>query len=194
MKRICPEIGSKAKRLAQIAALAGALVLGAQASGAAADQPDTAAAPAEAASPAAIDPRAQMTQAFGQDSLDNGEFMWKDGATEVDSIVLSLSDQMIFAYDGGELVGVSTVSTGRPGHETRPGSFKILAKYRYYRSKKYDNAPMPYMQQITDYGVALHAGPMPGYPASHGCVRLPTKFAANLFAVTHIGIPVLVTE
>lgn len=143
--------------------------------------------------PAAVR-RAAMSEAFGKESLRNGEFLWKDGTTAVDRLFLSLNEQMIYAYASEELVGVSTVSTGRHGHETRPGSFSILAKHRYYYSKKYDNAPMPYMQLITTYGVALHAGPMPGYPASHGCIRLPTQFAANLFVTTRIGIPVRVAE
>jgi lipoprotein-anchoring transpeptidase ErfK/SrfK len=149
---------------------------------------------AEAATLPAQDPYDTMNAAFGQDTLENGDFMWKDGTTKVDRLVLILSDQMLFVYANDEMVGVSTVSTGRPGHETRPGSFKILAKYRTYFSRKYDNAPMPFMQQITTYGVAFHAGPMPGYPASHGCIRLPAKFAASLFAVTKIGTAVEITE
>ncbi len=184
-------IVSKMKCLTQALALVGVLALAVPAQ---AQSSAEAVAAAATASDPALDPHAAMAEAFGQDTLANGKFLWKDGTSHVDRLVLYLGEQRIYAYDGGELVGVSTVSTGRPGHETRPGSFKILAKYRYYRSKKYDNAPMPYMQQITSYGVALHAGPMPGYPASHGCIRLPTQFAANLFATTKIGIPVLVTQ
>ncbi|HSQ96875.1 MAG TPA: L,D-transpeptidase family protein [Croceibacterium sp.] len=176
--------------LAQAIALTNAFALAAPAEGQASDQPAVA---VETPTAAALDPHAAMVVAFGQDTLENGKFLWKDGTSEVDRLVLNLSEQRVYAYDAGNLVAVSTVSTGRRGHETRPGSFSILAKYRYYRSRKYDNAPMPYMQQITSYGVALHAGPMPGYPASHGCIRLPTQFAANLFAATHIGVPVLVT-
>ncbi|HEY7807641.1 MAG TPA: L,D-transpeptidase family protein [Croceibacterium sp.] len=172
------------------AALAATLALAAPAYA----QADGQAAPSTATGKTKPDPYPTMYEVFGQDSLENGKFMWKEGATEVDRVVLVLSDQMIFAYDKDEMVGVSTVSTGRPGHETRPGSFKILAKHRYYYSKKYDNAPMPYMQQITSYGVALHAGQLPGRPASHGCIRLPTQFAANLFAVTQIGTPVVIEQ
>ncbi|MGZ3171742.1 MAG: L,D-transpeptidase family protein [Croceibacterium sp.] len=176
--------------LAQAIALASAFALAVPAQGQAGDQPAVA---FETPTATALDPHAAMVEAFGQDTLENGKFLWKDGTTEVDRLVLNLSEQRVYAYDAGNLVAMSTVSTGRPGHETRPGSFSILAKYRYYRSKKYDNAPMPYMQQITSYGVALHAGPMPGYPASHGCIRLPTQFAANLFAATRLGVPVLIT-
>nr|WP_243414957.1 L,D-transpeptidase family protein [Altererythrobacter segetis] len=143
---------------------------------------------------AADDPRAAMSEAFGQDTLENGKFLWTDGTTEVDRLALRLTEQLIYAYDDDRLVAVSTVSTGRAGHETLPGSFKVLAKYRRYFSKKYDNAPMPYMQQITSYGVALHAGRLPGYPASHGCIRLPDEFAAKLFEATKIGTPVLITK
>ena len=190
MKRALLKTRRKMRCLAEAIALASALALAVPAEGQASDQPAVAVATPTAA---ALDPHAEMVEAFGQDTLENGKFLWKDGTTEVDRLVLNLSEQMVYAYDGGKLVAVSTVSTGRPGHETRAGSFSILAKYRYYRSKKYDNAPMPYMQQVTSYGVALHAGPMPGYPASHGCIRLPSQFAANLFATTHIGVPVLIT-
>jgi lipoprotein-anchoring transpeptidase ErfK/SrfK len=61
-----------------------------------------------------------------------------------------------------------------------------------YRSKKYDNAPMPFMQRIDDYGIAMHAGYNPGEPASHGCIRLPAKFASKLYQVTGVGTPVLI--
>jgi lipoprotein-anchoring transpeptidase ErfK/SrfK len=140
------------------------------------------------------DPRVAMSETFAKDTLENGKFLWKDGTTEVDRLLLRLTEQLIYAYDDDRLVAVSSVSTGRAGHETRAGNFKILAKYRRYFSKKYDNAPMPYMQQITSYGVALHAGQLPGHPASHGCIRLPYDFAAKLFDATKIGTPVQITQ
>ena len=178
------------KYLARTMVMLGVLALVAPA---AAQAEDESVAAIEQANDAAFDARLAMVEAFAEGTLENGKFLWKDDTTAVDRLVLSLSDQMIYAYDGDHLVGVSTVSTGREGRETPAGTFKIIAKHRYYRSKKYDNAPMPYMQQITSYGVARHAGPMTGYPASHGCIRLPPQFAANLFAATHIGIPVLIT-
>jgi hypothetical protein len=190
MQRLSPGIGAKMRRVAHSLVGAGALTLGIPAQA----QPADAQHATVSATLRAEDAYAAMNAAFGQDTLENGDFMWKDGTTRVDRLLLILSDQMLFVYANGEMVGVSTVSTGRPGHETRPGSFRILAKYRTYFSRKYDNAPMPYMQQITTYGVAFHAGPMPGYPASHGCIRLPAKFAANLFAVTKIGTAVEIAE
>ena len=92
-----------------------------------------------------------------------------------------------------ELVAVSTISTARKGYITPTGIFEVLGKDRDYRSKKFDNAPMPFAQRIDDYGIAMHGGePVPGYPASHGCIRLPTKFAAKLFAATEMGTPVYI--
>jgi hypothetical protein len=89
---------------------------------------------------------------------------------------------------------VSTVSTGKKGHETPTGVFTILQKHREHKSTLYDDAPMPFMQRLTWDGVALHAGKLPGYPASHGCVRLPMEFAKRLFALTTYGITVIVAN
>ena len=145
------------------------------------------------ATDAAQDAREDMLETFGKDNLKNGQFLWKDGADEVTRVVVSLPDQLVYAYDGDELVGVATISTARKGYITPAGIFSVLGKDRDYRSKKFDNAPMPFAQRIDDYGIALHGGePIPGYPASHGCIRLPTKFAAKLFAATEVGTPVYV--
>ena len=132
---------------------------------------------------------AEMAELFGTTQLDPGEFRWADdiatsGPTEV---VISLSDQMAFVYRDGALVGVTTVSSGKTDHETPTGVFPILAKEKVHKSSKYDDAPMPYMQRLNEYGVAMHGGNLPGYPASHGCVRLPMKFAAKLFTLTQPG-------
>lgn len=118
--------------------------------------------------------------------LQPGEYQWRtdipaDGPTVV---VVSLPEQRLHVYRGGQRVGVSTVSTGKPGNETPTGVFPILQKKRAHRSNLYDDAPMPYMQRLTWDGVALHAGQIPGYPASHGCIRLPHAFAAKLFTLT----------
>jgi hypothetical protein len=172
----------------------GALLVSVFAPAAMAQQADASPAATTQASEALPGRKAEMSEAFGQDTLENGKFLWKDGVTEVDRLAISLTEQLIYAYDDERLVAVSTVSTGRPGYETRPGSFRILAKNRTYFSRKYDNAPMPFMQLITTYGVALHAGNLPGYPASHGCIRLPLDFAAKLFGVTSIGTPVVVSK
>ena len=147
-----------------------------------------------AADVAALSARQQMTDTFGVDSLKNGHHLWKKGAStgSVTRVVVSLSDQLAYAYAGDDLVGVSTISSGKDEKPTPTGIFSVLDKKRMHRSIKYDNAPMPYMQRIDQYGVALHAGHLPGYPASHGCVRLPAPFAAKLFAATDLGTEVVI--
>ena len=109
-------------------------------------------------------------------------------------IVVSLPLQKAYVFDDGELVATSPVSTGKRGHETPVGTFPILQKKVHHRSSKYDNAPMPYMQRLTWYGIALHAGHVPGYPASHGCIRLPRSFAKKLYRMTDYGTKVTVTK
>jgi hypothetical protein len=91
-------------------------------------------------------------------------------------------------------IGATTISTGRKGRETPTGVFTILEKQIVHHSSKYDNAPMPYMQRLTWQGVALHAGHLPGYPASHGCIRMPAGFAKLLYGVTTLGMTVVVTS
>jgi hypothetical protein len=178
------------KYLAHGFALLGALTLGLATPAQASDESPEAVAKAFSVADDAHD---DMMDAFGKDSLKPGQFLWKDGASYVDRVVVSLSDQMAYAYNGDDLVGVSTVSTAREGYITPAGIFEVLGKDRDYRSKKFDNAPMPFAQRIDDYGIFLHGGePVPGYPASHGCVRLPTKFAAKLFSATEMGTPVYV--
>jgi lipoprotein-anchoring transpeptidase ErfK/SrfK len=89
-------------------------------------------------------------------------------------------------------MAVATISSGEPGRDTPTGIFTVLNKKTMHRSKKYDDAPMPFAQFIDSYGIALHAGHNPGHPASHGCIRLPAKFAAKLYQVTDLGTPVLI--
>jgi lipoprotein-anchoring transpeptidase ErfK/SrfK len=109
-------------------------------------------------------------------------------------IVVSLPQQLVHVYRGGVRIGESTVSTGRPGHDTPTGVFTILQKQKMHRSTLYDDAPMPFMQRLTWDGIALHAGRLPGYPASHGCVRLPAAFAEALYDVTDHGGVVIVAD
>jgi lipoprotein-anchoring transpeptidase ErfK/SrfK len=109
-------------------------------------------------------------------------------------IVVSLSQQKAFVYKAGALLAASPVSTGRRGHETPTGTFPILEKQVHHRSNKYSNAPMPFMQRLTPYGIALHAGHVPGYPASHGCIRLPWGFAKRLYGLTGYGTTVTITR
>jgi len=147
-----------------------------------------------AASDAASQARVDMVEAFGPKDLKPGQYVWRDvpEAAGPERIVVSLSDQLAFFYRGDSLVAVSTISSGRSGRDTPTGIFSVLDKRPFYRSKKYDNAPMPWMQRIDQYGIALHAGYNPGVPASHGCVRLPSAFAKKLYSVTGIGTPVYI--
>ena len=107
-------------------------------------------------------------------------------------IVVSIAAQQAFVFKGGELWDSSNVSTGKRGHETPTGEFPILEKKKLHHSNLYDNAPMPFMQRITWDGVALHAGHVPGYPASHGCIRLPKAFAEDLYKITNFSKTVVV--
>ena len=110
-------------------------------------------------------------------------------------IVISLSTQTAIVLKDGELWDSTGVSTGRKGKETPTGIFPILQKKVHHRSTLYDDAPMPYMQRLTWDGIALHAGYVPGYPASHGCIRLPRSFAKKLYGITgHTSTIVLVTD
>jgi hypothetical protein len=109
-------------------------------------------------------------------------------------IVVSLPEQMAFVYRNGVRVAVANVSTGRPGFDTPTGVFSILQKHREHFSNRYDNAPMPFMQRLSWDGVALHAGNVPEYAASHGCIRLPYAFAEKLFGLTSQGMTVVVAD
>ncbi len=109
-------------------------------------------------------------------------------------VVVSIPQQKAYVFEDGELLATSPVSTGKRGHETPAGTFRILQKKVHHRSNKYANAPMPYMQRLTNYGIALHAGNLPGYPASHGCIRLPRGFAKKLYGLTDYGTKVTVTH
>ena len=129
-------------------------------------------------------------------NLKPGEFLWmpeKSPSGPV-AIIVSLPDQLVHVYRGGVRIGLSTCSTGKKGHSTPTGVFTILEKDKHHRSSTYNNAPMPNMNRLTWKGVALHAGNLPGYPASHGCVRLPLKFSELLFTVTHVGTPVIIAN
>lgn len=99
-------------------------------------------------------------------------------------IVVSKASQQMHVFKDGQLWASSPVSTGKRGHSTPAGVFPILQKKVYHRSNLYSNAPMPYMQRLTWGGIAIHAGRLPGYPASHGCIRLPHAFAKSLYALT----------
>jgi hypothetical protein len=129
-------------------------------------------------------------------ALKPGQYWWHpeispDGPL---MILVSVPQQMMHVYRNGILIGRSTVSTGSKGHETPGGVFTILEKKQSHRSKKYNNAPMPNMQRLTWTGIAMHSGQLPGYAASHGCIRLPYDFSQLLFATTTRGGTVVVGD
>ena len=136
---------------------------------------------------------ASLTQAAA--SLTPGRYLWEDDAAlGAVSILISIPDQRAYVYRGETLVAVSSVSTGKDGKETPVGVFNILQKKEMNRSNLYDGAPMPFMQRLTWDGIAIHAGRNPGFPASHGCIRVPTEFAKKLYAATQLGVAVEVTD
>jgi hypothetical protein len=128
------------------------------------------------------------------DKLKQGEFLWLGNAVTTGPVVMvvSISEQRAYVYRNGVLIGATTVSTGRPGHVTPTGVFTVLQKQKEHRSTIYDGAPMPYMERLTWGGVALHAGGLPGYPESHGCIHLPSEFARLLFEISPNGMTVVI--
>jgi L,D-transpeptidase catalytic domain len=128
--------------------------------------------------------------------LSSGQFVWdpKAASTGPLFLVIDLTRQRALLYRDGVPIAASAISTGSKGRETPTGVFTILQKEVFHRSRTYDNAPMPYMQRLTAKGVAMHAGNLPGYPASHGCIRLPKGFAKLLYGVTQLGTPVMITD
>ena len=136
----------------------------------------------------------EMAVRFGRTSLAPGEYLWAadkpDG--EPTRIVVSLTRQMAWVYQGDAMVAATTISSGSGGHESPVGEFPILGKDRFHKSNRYSAAPMPFMLRLNSFGVALHGGKLPGYPASHGCIRLPMTFAQKLFGLAKIGDTVFV--
>jgi hypothetical protein len=130
------------------------------------------------------------------EQLENGEFNWfpERSPSGPILIIVSIPDQLVHVYRNGIRIAASTCSTGKPGHRTPSGVFKILQKDKHHRSSTYNNAPMPNMNRLTWSGIALHAGNLPGYPASHGCVRLPMGFSEKLFGVTRLGMTVVIAD
>ncbi len=128
--------------------------------------------------------------------LKAGEYLWAPQVAPEGPIllVISLATQRAVLYRNGIPIGITTVSTGRPGHRTPTGIFTVLERDVEHYSSLYNSAPMPFMQRLTWGGVALHGGHLPGYPASHGCIRLPHEFARLLFGVTRLGMTVVITN
>ena len=139
-------------------------------------------------------PDLTLTDKFAH--LRPGQYFWDANENSIGpvSLLIDLHAQRALLYRNGVPIAASTVSTGRNGRETPTGAFTILQKEIVHRSRTYDDAPMPYMQRLTWKGVAMHAGHLPGYPASHGCIRLPSGFAKLLYGVTKLGTPVIITD
>ena len=138
--------------------------------------------------------RKAMIETFHKAWLPTGEFVWAEEVpAEGDAkIIVDLLTQTAYAFRGDVLVGAASISSAKTGKVTPLGFWKVLDKRKMYRSKKYNNAPMPFMQRIDEYGIALHGGVNPGYPASHGCIRMPMKFAEKLFGLTKLGTEVVI--
>src|SRR5216684_8481851 len=108
-------------------------------------------------------------------------------------IAVSIDKQKVRIFDDNGVFAEAPVSTGMHGHPTPTGVFSVIQKHKFHHSNIYSGAPMPYMQRITWSGVAIHAGVLPGYPASHGCIRMPMAFAVKMWNWTRLGARVVVT-
>lgn len=181
------------KRLVLALALTGSCVFAATVASTPASALETYEAKMEA-SDAASQARMDMLEAFGPKMLRPGQYVWRDvpDSAGPQRVVVSLSDQMAYLYRGDTLVAATTISSGRDTKPTPTGIFSILNKTPMYRSKKYDNAPMPFAEFFEPHGLALHAGYVGREPNSHGCVHLPAGFAKKLYSVTDIGTPVYI--
>jgi hypothetical protein len=128
--------------------------------------------------------------------LKPGDYAWHPEVSPAGPVVVfvSLADQVLYVYRNGVRIGRSTVSTGKPGKVTPTGVFTVLQKKVDHESSIYKGAKMPHMQRLTWTGIAMHAGHLPGYPASAGCVRLPVDFAAKLYTVTSLGTTVIIAD
>jgi hypothetical protein len=125
-----------------------------------------------------------------------GDYVWHPEISPAGPVVVivSVPEQKMYVYRNGVRIGRSTISTGKKGHTTPTGMFTILQKKVSHESSIYKGAQMPHMQRLTWTGIAMHAGHLPGYPASHGCVRLPIDFAEKLYSVTSNGTSVIITD
>lgn len=125
-----------------------------------------------------------------------GDFVWQPERSPAGPvlIVVSKPEQVAYVYRNGIRIARTSVSTGRPGHPTPTGVFDILEKQKDHVSSIYKGAEMPWMERLTWSGIAMHAGDLPGYPASHGCVRMPMEFAKLLYTVTSKGCTVIIAD
>src|SRR5689334_19829265 len=132
-------------------------------------------------------------EARSREARQDDSILSRPAGTPVMAIV-SIGDQRVTIYDANGRILRAPVSSGQTGYETPSGIFSVIQKEREHYSNLYDDASMPFMQRITWSGIALHAGPLPGYAASHGCVRMPHDFARRLFDLTKVGMRVIVAR
>jgi hypothetical protein len=139
--------------------------------------------------------RSPTAEATG-DHFRPGQFLWEPelAPSGTMTMVIDLARQRAYVYRDGMRIGATTISSGKPGYETPTGSFTVLQKDRDHYSKKYHHAPMPYDLRLTWEGISVHGGHLPGYPASHGCVRLPIAFSRALFNEASMGMTVTITD
>ena len=141
--------------------------------------------------PMTVAAEAEAAAKFGSTAMKPGAYKMLPAAAIPKAgkvnILVSLRNQKTYVYKSGVLVAMSTSSHGTADHPTDPGRWTILNKKTFHRSNKYSNAPMPYMQRLDKWGRAFHAGVVPGYPASHGCIRLPPAMAKALYGLTKVG-------
>jgi len=129
-------------------------------------------------------------------TLKPGDYVWRPEVSPAGPVVIlvSIPDQVMYVYRNGVRIGRSTVSTGKPGKRTPSGVFTVLQKKVEHESSIYKGAKMPHMQRLTWSGIAMHAGQLPGYPASAGCVRMPEDFAEKLYSITSLGTTVIIAD
>ena len=145
--------------------------------------------------PAAGFPKGTQRKAFTPE-LRADDYVWKPEASPAGPVVIivSLAEQRLYVYRNGIRIGRATVSSGKPGHRTPTGVFTILEKNVTHHSTLYHGASMPYQERLTWGGVAIHAGGLPGYPESHGCIHVAMDFAQKLYTATSRGTTVIVTD
>lgn len=138
---------------------------------------------------------APLALAANPGQLKPGQWVWDAMASPAGPMLVyvDLTRQIATVYRNGVRIAVSTISSGKPGHDTPTGVFTILQKDANHHSSKYNDAPMPFTERLTWDGVALHAGGLPGYPSSHGCVHLPLEFAKLLFGIESLGGTVIIS-
>jgi lipoprotein-anchoring transpeptidase ErfK/SrfK len=149
-----------------------------------------------APAPAPAPPPKPVKKKGPVDGLKPGQFVWekRDSYEGPLKIVAVLDIQRMYVFQNDELIGFTTISSGKKGKETPTGVFNILQKNVDHKSNLYSNAPMPFMQRLTWDGIAMHGGHLPGYPASHGCIRLPHEFAKALYGITQMEQEVVVLK